>query len=168
MFNVGEGVFVFDDWSTKTFKGVPFEIADPDEGKVNNVVLLHGPLGSVSAKMPKAVSVPIGSKARTLHLLSGVSGWGYPYKRDKTVSMTVRIEYENGEVENHELLNGVHFADYIRRTDVPESEFAFSAGRQQVRYLAIYPKKPESVKQVEFVKGPDETAPVVLALTVEN
>ncbi len=82
--------------------------------------------------------------------------------------MIVRLHYDNGDLEDHELLNGVHFADYIRRVDVPESEFAFSAGSQQMRYLAIHPKKRDPIARVEFMKGPDQTAPLVMAVTVEE
>ena len=140
----------------------------PQNGTRKNVILLHSPLGSVSSKMPMAVSIPVGRTARSIHLLSGVSGWGYPYRRRQTVSMIVRIHYENGEREDHELLNGIHFADYIRRVDVPESEFAFSARGQQMRYLAIHPKKSAPIDRIEFLKGPDRTAPVVMAATVEE
>ena len=82
--------------------------------------------------------------------------------------MIVRIHYENGAQEDHELRNGIHFADYIRRVDVPESKFAFSARGQQMRYLAIHPKKFTPIDRIEFLKGPDRTAPVVMAATVEE
>ena len=83
--------------------------------------------------------------------------------------MIVRLHYEDGKTEDHELKNGEHFADYIRRVDVPESKFAFSLrGRQQIRYLAIQPQRKEAIKQIEFVKGADDTAPVVMAVTVET
>ena len=82
--------------------------------------------------------------------------------------MIVRIHYENGEQEDHELMNGIHFADYIRRVDVPESEFAFNARGQQMRYLAIHPQKSIAIDRIEFVKGPDQTAPVVMAATLEE
>ena len=54
--------------------------------------------------------------------------------------MIVRLHYADGETEDHELKNGRHFADYIRRVDVPESEFAFPLRGQQIRYLAIHPE----------------------------
>jgi hypothetical protein len=53
--------------------------------------------------------------------------------------------------------------------DVPESKFAFSLRQQQIRYLAVTPKRPDAVlKTVELVKGPDRTAPIVMAVTVET
>ena len=82
--------------------------------------------------------------------------------------MTVRLHYADGKTEDHQLKNGEHFADYIRRVDVPGSKFAFAArGRQQVRYLKIEPKAKEQIERIELVKGPDATAPVVVAVTAE-
>jgi putative membrane-bound dehydrogenase-like protein len=159
---------IFNDWSPKTVHGIPFNLVDPLGGRVSNVILLYGPEGRIPPKMPKQVTVPCNTAAKAIHLLSGVSGWGFPYGEKGSVSVIVRLHYEGGQTEDHPLKNGVHFADYIRRQDVPESEFAFGLrGRQQIRYLAIRPERSEKIKEIEFVKGPDETAPVVMALTVE-
>jgi putative membrane-bound dehydrogenase-like protein len=160
--------FIFQDWSPKEFKGVPFHLTNPQDGEVANVVLLHGPNGGVSAKMPKSVRLPCNGPARAIHLLSGVSGWGFPYSRDETVSMIVRLHYSDGKSEDHALLNGVHFADYIRKNDVPGSEFAFKLRNQQMRYLVVYPKRFDAIDSIELVKGPDRTAPVVMAITLET
>jgi hypothetical protein len=65
-------------------------------------------------------------------------------------------------------VNGEHFADYIRRVDVPGSEFAFALRSQQIRYLAIAPKRADVIAEIELVKGPDSSAPVVMAVTVET
>ena len=167
LFNGGER-YVIPGWETQEFKGIPFEIADPQDGKVKNIILLNGPLGSVSRTMPRTATVDVGMSARAIHLLSGVSGWGYPYRRRETTSMHVKLHYEDGTDESFDFSNGVHFADYIRRVDVPESEFAFMVGPHQVRYLAIYPGKSIPVMRIEFVKGRDQTAPIVLAATVET
>ena len=156
------------EWSPKTYKGVPFHFTNPQDGAVANVVMLHGPNGKVSAKMPKSVRLTCNGPARAIHLLSGISGWGYPYSKEKSVTMIVRLHYADGKTEEHPLLNGVHFADYIGKAHVPQSELAFMARSQQVRYLAVYPKRTEAIADIEFVKGPDRTAPVVMAVTVES
>ena len=101
-------------------------------------------------------------------MLSGVSGWGFPYGRNKAVCLTVRLNYEDGTTEDHPLQNAVHFADYIRRVDVPGSELAFMLRGQQIRYLTIYPKRSDVIKTIDFVKGPDPSAPVVMAVTLES
>ncbi|MCA9214449.1 MAG: c-type cytochrome, partial [Planctomycetales bacterium] len=167
LFTGGER-YVIPGWETQTFKGVPFDIADPQNGKVKNIILLNGPLGDVCRKMPKRTSVKVGVPARGIHLLSGASGWGYPYNSRQSTSMSVEVHYEDGTQEVTEFKNGVHFADYIRRVDVPESEFAFMVGPHQIRYLAIYPTKSIPVTRIDFVKGDDRTAPIVLAATVET
>jgi hypothetical protein len=113
--------------------------------------------------------LPVNAKTKTVHLLSGVSGWGHPFGREGSVSLIVRLHYADGTTEDHELRNGVHFADYIRRVDVPGSEFAFRLRGQQIRYLAVEARRPDVVvERLELVKGPDETAPVVMAVTVET
>ena len=87
--------------------------------------------------MPKSVSLPVNAPARAIHFLSGVSVLGYPAGREGTVSMIVRIKYEDGTTEDHELKNGVHFADFSGTQDVPGSKQAFKLGGQQVRYLTV-------------------------------
>lgn len=160
---------IFPDWSPKVFDGVPFVLVDPEEGRVPNVVLLNGPNGSTAPKMPGSVELPCNAPVRVIHLLSGVSGWGYSggSGHRPTVSMIVRITYADGSTEDHPLRDGVEFADYIRRVDVPGSTFAFSLRGQQIRYLGVLPKRTETVRKIELVKGPDRSAPIVMAVTVE-
>jgi putative membrane-bound dehydrogenase-like protein len=158
---------IFRDWNPKTFDGVPFNLVDPQGDKVRNAILLHSDIGKVAASMPKSVTLPCNTATKAIHLLSGVSGWGYSFSEKGTVSAIVRLHYEDGKTEDHELKNGEHFADYIRRVDVPGSKFAFALRGQQIRYLAVTPKREAVIKEIEFVKGPDRTAPVIMAVTVE-
>ena len=83
------------------------------------------------------------------------------------MSVIVRLHYDDGQTEDHELRNGVHFADYIRRVDVPGSKFAFNLRGRQVRYLAVSPKRTAPIERIEFVKGDDDTAPILVAVTLE-
>jgi len=161
---------IFADWSPKTFEGVPFTLVDPEGGKVPNVVMLYGPNGNSAPRMPRSVTLPCNAPVRAVHLLSGVSGWGYnggPKREHPGVTMTVRLHYSGGSTEDHPLRDGVEFADYVRRVDVPGSTFAFPLRDQQVRYLSVRAGRPEPVESVELVKGPDPSAPVVMAVTVE-
>jgi putative heme-binding domain-containing protein len=159
---------VFDDWKPKTFEGVPFQLIDPQGERVPNAVLLYGPQGKLPPKMPRSVELPCNTPAKAVHLLSGVSGWGFPYSEKGSVSLIVRLHYEDGKAEDHPLKNGEHFADYIRRVDVPGSKFAFDLRGRQVRYLAVRPQRQAKIERIELVKGSDDTAPVVLAVTVET
>ena len=164
----GPDRMVFSDWKPKVFKGVPFVLTNPNGKTRPNMILLHGPNSASSAKMPKSVELPFSDAASAIHLLSGVGGWNFPYDSSKTVSMIVRLTYQDGTVEDHGLVNGVHFADYIRRSDVPGSEFAFALGNQQVRYLRVEPELAQVIKKIELVKGEDNSAPMVMAVTVER
>ena len=73
--------------------------------------------------------------------------------------MIVRLHYADGKTEDHPLKNGEHFADYIRKVDVPKSEFAFAMRSQQMRYLTLTPGRDAMLTAIEFVKGPDPSAP---------
>ena len=159
---------VFPKWGPHTAFGVPFQVIDPRDGTIPNTILLHGPQGSISRTMPKSVSVPCNGSAKAIHLLSGVSGWGFPLGEKGSVSMIVRLHYAGGKTEDHQLQNGVHFADYIRVVDVPGSKLALRLRGQQIRYLSIQPKRADKIERIEFIKGPDDTAPIVMAVTVEG
>lgn len=132
-----------------------------------NVVMLHGPQGSLPPKMPKSVSLSLGSPLKTLHILGGVAGWGFPAGGKGSTSMIVRFTYQDGKTEDHALVNGEHVADYIRRVDVPGSEFAFDLDGRQLRYLKAVPQRPDPIVAIDLVKGTDATAPIVMALTAE-
>jgi uncharacterized protein len=159
---------VFKDWTPKEFNGVPFVLVDPQGDKLKNAVMLHGKNGDTAPTMPKSVTLPCNSTAKTIHFLSGIGGWNYPATPKGGLTMTVRLHYADGKTEDHEWKNGVHFADYISKIEVPESKHAFSLGGRQLRYLSISPKRKESIKQIELIKGTDDSAPVVMAVTIEG
>lgn len=158
---------IFSDWSPKTFEGVPFVLIDPRDDRVPNAILLNSPNGPIAARMPKDVKLPCNAPAKIIHMLGGVSGWGFPYGQKGSVSMIVRLHYADGQTEDHALKNGEEFADYIRRVDVPGSKFVSMLRGQQIRYLTVLPNRTTAIKEIELVKGPDATAPVVMAVTVE-
>lgn len=159
---------VFPDWTPKTFKDVPFILIDPQDGRVPNAIMLHGPMGNYAPKMPKQVELTCQTPAVAIHMLSGVGGWSYPASGEGSTSAIVRLTYANGETEDHPLINGQHFADYIRRVDVPKSEFAFDLAGRQIRYLSIQPKKRDMLQKIELIKGQDITAPVFMAITIQT
>ena len=148
---------------------MPFQVIDPRDGAVPNVIELYGPGGAVSKGMPKSATAPCNAPAKAIHLLSGVGGWCYPYSKKGSTSMIVRTPLQLTERRRTiRLLNGVHMADYIRVVDVPESQLAFRLRGQQIRYLSIKPERTDKIDTIEFVKGDDDTAPVVMAVTVES
>ncbi len=130
--------------------------------------MLKGQNGKFPPKMPNSVQLPCNSSAKSIHLLSGISGWGAQAEdEDGAVAVILRLHYQDGTSEDHELRDGYHFADYIGRYDVPGSEFAFRLRGQQVRYLAVHPLRSEVIESIELIKGPDGSAPIVMAVTVE-
>lgn len=159
---------IFSTWGAKEFSGIPFQVADPANGRIPNAVVLYSPNGLVTQSLPRTARVPCNLPAKAIHLLGGVSGWGYPLGQKGSLTMTVVLHYADGSAEKHPLYNGVHFADYIRRIEVPGSQFAFALRQQQLRYLAVIPKRNATISEIEFEKGPDSTAPVIMAVTVES
>lgn len=164
----GPDRMIFPDWQPKVFNQVPYLLTDPKGKSRPNIILLYGPGGSLPPKMPRSVVLPCNTAAKTIHLLGGVGGWNYPAIQEKSVSMIVRLHYADGKSEDHELLNGVQIADYIRRVDVPGSDFAFMLGGQQVRHVAVTPRRAEKINTIELVKGQDNSAPIIMAVTIER
>ncbi len=163
----GPDRLVFSDWTPKMVGDVPFQLIDPQRDRIANIVLLNGSNGTLPPTMPKSVRIRCNSAASKIHLLSGVSGWGFPAHDQKTISLTVRLHMADGTTEDHSLINGVHFADYIRRVDVPGSEFAMMAGGQQLRHIVIEPKTKDVIQEIELLKGNDPTSPIIVAVTIE-
>jgi hypothetical protein len=162
-------VFLFPQWGTQKLLDIPFLVANPEGGKVNNAIVLQSNQGGQTLSLPQSVQLPCGSPARVIHLLSGMSGWGYPTLKEKTLTLTVRLHYEGGIHEDHPLYNGVHFADFHKANDVPGSKLALTLGDSQVRYLALRPRSATTpIKVIEFINGDDAAAPVVLAVTLEQ
>ncbi|MGN6547666.1 MAG: c-type cytochrome, partial [Aureliella sp.] len=164
----GPDRMVFADWKPKAFNGVPFHLVDPLGQTKANIVLLYGPQGTLPPTMPRSVSLPVNMPVARLHLLSGVSGWGFPASREGSVSLIVRFHFADGKTEDQPLLNGQHFADYIRRIDVPQSQFAFNLRGQQIRYLTVAPDRKALVQEIELIKGSDNSAPIIMAITAEQ
>ncbi len=161
---------IFPDWKPKIFEGVPFVLVDPQGDKTPNVIMLNGSNGTIPPKMPKTVTLPCNAPAKAIHFLGGISGWGWPASEKGTTCLIVRLKYADGQTEDHSLKNGEHFADYIRRVEVPQSKFAFALRGQQARYFAITPNRPDKIDTIELVKGSarDVTSPVIMAVTVEG
>ena len=158
---------IFESWGTQTFEGIPYFITDPKGSSTPNLIMLHGATTSLVKAKPKSVKLPCGRAAKAIHLLSGVSGWGFPIGDKGSHTMTVRLHFRNGEKEDHILKNGIHFADYIRGVDVPESKLAFMLGPRQLRQLSIYPQQDSAIETIEFIDGGDQSAPMVMAVTLE-
>jgi tRNA A-37 threonylcarbamoyl transferase component Bud32 len=168
----------FLDYEPKEFNGVPFELIDPSDGTSNAIALFSTNQPRTSA-LPESVSLPVGGPVGTIHVLGGISGWGWPCTKGRTgigapkdtPSVVVRIRYADGKEEGHVWKNGEHLADYNGRRDVPGSEYAFTLKHNnQCRYLAVRPRRAAAVRAIEFAKADEDrlTCPLVLAVTIEK
>lgn len=155
-----------------TVEGIPFFIQDPVKSATgaNIIVLKGGPNpGNHSQTFPARVEIPVNVETKRLQLLSGVSGWGFPAVRDELIALHATVVYANGETEGFALRNGVDFADYIRRIDVPGSQYVDGiTDDQQMRLITLKLTKKGVAKRL-ILESPsgNKTAPVVVAITAD-
>jgi serine/threonine protein kinase len=171
--------YSFPNWGEREVFGVPFRLTSPQGGKVRNVLLLRGSIqsGGQSQDAPDSISLPVNRTAAAIHFLGGVAAWALPYRPGNAPeedllgknAMTVRLNYMDGQKEDHQLRNGEEIVDWIRINDVPGSKLAFLDDYgHQVRYLSVVPMRAEVISTIDLVKGEvPEISPVVLAVTIE-
>ncbi len=150
--------------------GIPFNVADPAKvaGGNNLVVLKGGPRGSFSSTLPQSSSVRLGGfKANRLHFLGGVAGWGYQ-SGPKAEVMAATVFYENGSKEKLVFQNGVEFSDYVRRIDVPGSQFADGLlSAHQLRWFSKSLSQGGPIERIVLESFDTHSAPTLVALTAE-
>jgi len=103
-------------------------------GRVPNAILMYSPSGpSHRPKMPKSVNVACNSAAKAIHLLSGRQRLGLSVYSGQGLRLAHRPPsiIRTAKTEDHPLKNGEHFADYIRKVDVPGSKYAFDLKGKQ-------------------------------------
>ncbi len=164
--------FEFSTYGTLTIEGVPFEIQDPQDGRVANIIALQSNNGRAPSTLPSTSTIACAGKVSAIHLLGALSTFGPPGNNQGSVSssptLIVRCVFEDGTKEEHELIQGKHLATYRNRVEVPESKFAVDANGKQIRYLRIALKSQQPLKNIEFVKGSDFSSPLIFAVTVES
>jgi putative membrane-bound dehydrogenase-like protein len=153
-------------------ENIPFLVQDPVKSATggNLIVLKGGPsAGNHSQSFPERVEVPVGIKAKRLHLLSGISGWGFPAVRDELAALRAVVVYEDGVREVFQLINGVHFSDYIRKVDVVGSQYIEGVTEgQQMRLITLELGRPVEAKML-ILESPlgNKTVPVIAAITAD-
>jgi len=131
--NTGAGLYVsqenrndsltFTKTGNVTVEGIPFHIVGPEKAPLNVVVLRGGPEKSFSGTLPAKVEARVGGfTANRLHFLGGVAGWGSKGNREPRDIVRLNVHYSDGQRETIVLQDGVEFADYIGRFDVPGSK----------------------------------------------
>lgn len=164
--------FVFAKTGTIKIGDLPFNIVPPEKAPRNVMVLKGGPAKSYSKTLPQKVEIKVGGfKANRLHFLGGVTGWGYRGGGgDGSDVLKVTIHTTQGQREGMTFKNGVEFADYNGRIDVPGSKFAegLLKDRHQLRTFS----KQLALGAVEIDRITIESldtgaAPTIVAITAE-
>jgi putative membrane-bound dehydrogenase-like protein len=156
-------------------RGMPFEILDPARSSSGcNALVLKGGLGrdwESKIARPQRVEVPVGFVLAKVHVLGGIAAYGYPYVKEPIDALKWTWRYADGTSEEVVLKNGVEFADWIGRYDVPGSEGVddLLAGDSwgQIRYHALAPSKAVPVESIVLESFDNALAPTILALTAE-
>ncbi len=170
-------------YGTIEIEGVPFEIQDPQGGRVANIIALQssggpggpGGRGRLPTTLPSTTTLACTGEISAIHMLAAVASFG-PGNRgpgnrgaaNRAASVIVRCKFEDGTQEEFELINGQHLATYREKVDVPESKFAIDADGKQIRYLKVPVESDQPMVSIEFVKGQDFSIPLIFAVTVES
>lgn len=149
-------------------EGVPFELIDPQQGRVANIIGLQRPFRQGQTSLPQSVQIPCSGKVSAIHLLGGVAWGAYPRSKNPTVSMTVRCHYADGKSIDTDLINGKQIVGYEADNDVPGSTKAIEANGKQVRYVKLETDSSRELESIELVKGDDFSIPLVFAITIES
>lgn len=160
--------FEFTKYGTIEIEGIPFEIQDPQEGRVANIIALQseGPRGR--STLPSNATLACSGKVKTIHMLAALSAFGPPNSGRESTSLVVRCLFEDGTKEEHNLINGKHIVSYREKVDSTESKEALDASGKHIRYVKIEVESEKPLKTIEFEKGGDFSIPLVFAITVES
>jgi putative membrane-bound dehydrogenase-like protein len=162
----------FRTWGTLKHGDVPFDAVSPQrtaEGR--NLIVLQGGSG-LARSYPREVEVKVGLTVTKLHFLGGVAGWGYPLGRSNAPAAKVTVHFAGGATEEMVFRNGVEFADYNSRVDVPGSVALANLdqllqGNRQIRYFAKPLSQPGRVEKLTIASYASEVAPVFVGITAE-
>ena len=151
-------------------ENTPFNIVDPAKSlNGNNLVVLKGGIpGSFCQTMPLRVEAKLGGfKANRLHFLGGVTGWGYQGGDATSPVMKVTVLYVDGQTEEMTFQNGVEFADYYNRNDVPGSRFVNLLTDHQIRFFTKTLKRTAPIEKIIMESTGGNAAPTLAAITAE-
>ncbi len=160
----------FKKFGTVSVEKIPFNIIDPTKNPSgNNVVILKGGgRGTFSSTLPQRVEAKLGGfTANKLHFLGGVTGWGYQGQGDPSPVMKVTVIYSDGKLEEMIFKNGIEFADYFTRAEVPGSKFADVVSAHQVRFFTKVLQRTAPIEKIILESFASDAAPTTVAITAE-
>ena len=150
---------------------VPFDVINPVVSPSgNNVIVLKGGEGYAKT-FPQKVEIKANVKANVLHFLSGVAGWGHPFPAEEkdTPVLKTTVKFADGKSEELVMKNGVEFADYIGKYDVPGSkEVEGLVRRGQIRYFSKPLRNSGTISSITLESFDNKVAPVIAAITAEQ
>jgi putative membrane-bound dehydrogenase-like protein len=165
--------FQFTKTGTVSVEGVPFSVMSPEAvaGGANIVVLQGGPQDSYAKTLPKKVEIKVGGfKANRIHILGGVTGWGYNGTPTGNTSDVLKINVRSAQDRTETIVckNGTEFADYIRQIDVPGSKYADGVVKNhQMRWFTKELSAPMEIDKITLESLDSGTAPTIVAITAE-
>lgn len=163
--------FEFTKTGTVNVEGIPFSIVSPEKtvGGSNIVVLKGGPDNAYSKTLPQKVEIKVGGfKANRLHFLGGVTGWGYRNGGETSDVLKITVHTTHDQHETLECRNGVEFADYIHRVDVPGSKYAEGLVKEhQLRWFTKQLSGPLDIDRITLESAGTNAAPTIVAITAE-
>jgi hypothetical protein len=156
-------------------EGVPFEVRDPRtvEGG-RNVICLRGGLQKdwfSKTGLPRKVEVPVGFALERVHVLGGIAAWGFPIRDDQQPAVKWTWVFEDGVREELVLHDGVEFADWIGKREVPGSKYVEDLVKPgswgQVRSFEVAPVHKGVLSSIELESYDNHLSPTFLGLTAE-
>jgi hypothetical protein len=156
--------------------GIPFEVPDPNQAKNGrNLLILRGGMAQAKTNYPKKVEIPVnGAPLTKLHFISGVAGWGFPWDRGDNhlgvLAGQVTVVRKGGAQQILQFRNGLEFADYHARNDVPGSAYieGLASYTRQARYFSKNLSGSEPVEKLIIESFETNLAPVYVAITGET
>jgi len=153
-------------------EGIPFDVLSPNKAASGkNLIVLKG--GHEMARThPQKVEAKVSARANRLHFLGGVGGWAFPCCGDNKLegapAAKVTVHFKGGEKQELVLKNGIEFADYNGKHDVPGSKEAAGLLRAgQVRWFTKELGRTGDIEKLTFESYDNQVAPVFAAVTAE-
>jgi serine/threonine protein kinase len=152
-----------------------FQILDVNTTpKGKDVLVLKGGL-SQARNFTKRVEIPVnGAPLTKLHFLSGVGAWAFPWDRNDNhlgvLAGQVTVVRKGGAQQIIQFRNGIEFADYFERNDVPGSAYVQGLADygRQVRYFSKSLFGSDPVEKIIIESFETNVAPIFLAVTGEK
>ena len=152
-------------------ENIPFQIVNPAKSaNGKNIIVLKGGTG-FAGTLPRQVEFAVGARARKIHILGGVAGWGFagPGLGTEVVPAAKGVlSYVDGTREEFLFKNGQEFADFSAQIDVPGSKFAPDlVVKGQLRWFTVVPGRTVEIKKISLESYDNRLAPTFVALTVQ-